>query len=66
MTYNSSIMPTHSCNPKAELLKSQGNELYQKGQYEAAQRKFTDAIREDPTNAIYYANRAASGLALKE
>lgn len=59
-------MPTQPCNPNAELLKSEGNELYQKGQFQAAQRKFTDAIKEDPTNAIYYANRAASGLALKE
>ncbi|KJA28580.1 hypothetical protein HYPSUDRAFT_62222 [Hypholoma sublateritium FD-334 SS-4] len=59
-------MPTQPCNSNAEFLKSQGNELYQKGQYQAAQRKFTDAIKEDPTNAIYYANRAASCLALKE
>jgi len=50
----------------AERLKAQGNELHQKGQYQAAYRKYTAAINEDPENAIYYANRAASSLASKQ
>ncbi|KAF8958005.1 hypothetical protein BDZ97DRAFT_1906614 [Flammula alnicola] len=57
---------TKSCNQNAERFKAQGNEFHQKGQYQAAYRKYTDAIKEDPTNAIYYANRAASSLGLKE
>jgi hypothetical protein len=53
-------------NQKAELLKAQGNELHQKAQYQAAYRKYTAAINEDGENAVYYANRAASSLALKQ
>lgn len=53
-------------NQKAEHLKAQGNELHQKGQYQAAYRKYTAAINEDGGNAVYYANRAASSLALKQ
>lgn len=55
-----------SSNSNAERLKAQGNEFHQKGQYQAAHRKYTEAIKEDPTNAIYYANRAASSLAMNE
>ncbi|KAF8913198.1 hypothetical protein CPB84DRAFT_526695 [Gymnopilus junonius] len=53
-------------NQNAERLKPQGNEFHQKGQYKAAYRKYTEAIKEDPKNAIYYANRAASSLIMKE
>ncbi|KJA23167.1 hypothetical protein HYPSUDRAFT_163391 [Hypholoma sublateritium FD-334 SS-4] len=59
-------MPPKPCYSNAERLKAQGNEFHQKGQYQAAHRKYTEAIKEDPTNAIYYANRAASSLAMNE
>jgi len=60
-------LPQKSCtNQNAERLKNQGNELHQKRQYRAAYRKYSEAIKEDPTNAIYYANRAATSLALNE
>lgn len=60
-------MPPKPCNsPNAERLKTQGNEFYQKGQYQAAHQKYTEAIKEDASNAIYYGNRAASCLAMKE
>ena len=55
-----------SSNSNAERLKAQGNEFHQKGQYQAAHHKYTEAIKEDPTNAIYYANRAACSLAMNE
>ncbi|KAH9474765.1 Small glutamine-rich tetratricopeptide repeat-containing protein 2 [Psilocybe cubensis] len=54
------------CNQHAEHLKTQGNELFQQGQYKPAHRKYTEAIKADPGNAIYYANRAACNLAMKE
>jgi Flp pilus assembly protein TadD len=53
-------------NENAERLKAQGNTLHVNGQYRAAYKKYTEAIREDPMNAVYWANRAASGLAMKE
>ena len=53
-------------NENAERLKAQGNTLHVKGQYRAAYKKYSEAIKEDPRNAVYWANRAASGLAMKE
>lgn len=53
-------------NQNAERLKSEGNAFHVKGQYRAAYKKYTEAIKEDPKNAVYYANRAASSLAVKE
>jgi len=57
-----------ACAPseRGEFLKAEGNELHQKGNFQAAYQKYTQAIKEDPKNAIYYANRAASSLALKQ
>jgi len=53
-------------NEHAEVLKKEGNDLHLKGQYKAAYRKYSEAIKIDSKNAIYYANRAASSLELKE
>ena len=53
-------------NQRAENLKNEGNSLFQKGQFKAAYRKYTDAIKEDGKNAIYFANRAACSLSMKE
>ena len=61
----SSYSPKAS-NENAERLKAQGNALHVRGQYRAAYQKYSEAIREDPMNAVYWANRAASGLAMKE
>ncbi|PPQ92548.1 hypothetical protein CVT25_010381 [Psilocybe cyanescens] len=55
-----------SCNRNAEDLKTQGNELFHQKQYQPAHRKYTEAIKADPANAVYYANRAACSLASKE
>jgi Flp pilus assembly protein TadD len=51
---------------EAERLKALGNKLYQKGEYEPARHKFTQAIEKDPTNGTLYANRAAALLGTKE
>ena len=53
-------------NENAERLKAQGNALHVKGLYRAAYKKYSEAIKVDPMNAVYWANRAASGLAMKE
>ncbi|KAF8240805.1 hypothetical protein L208DRAFT_1230511, partial [Tricholoma matsutake] len=34
--------------------------------YRAAHKKYSEAIKEDSTNAVLWANRAASGLGMKE
>ena len=49
-----------------ELLKAEGNALHTKGQYKQAYQKYTEAIALNGNNAVLYANRAASSLALKE
>lgn len=50
----------------SELLKAEGNALHSEGQYKQAYQKYTEAIALDEDNAVLYANRAASSLALKE
>ncbi|KAJ7109813.1 hypothetical protein C8R44DRAFT_263390 [Mycena epipterygia] len=51
---------------RAQRLKLQGNELHEKGEHQAAYEKYSEAIEEDPNNAILYANRSASSLSMKE
>lgn len=51
---------------EAERLKALGNELYQRGEYDAACHRYTEAIKKNPENAVLYANRAAVYLATKE
>lgn len=55
--------PVHTENQSAKL-KARGNELYVKGQYEAALRCYDAACCIDPKNAIYLGNRAAARLML--
>ncbi|KAF9532005.1 hypothetical protein CPB83DRAFT_760449 [Crepidotus variabilis] len=53
-------------NQRAESLKAEGNALFQAGEWRPAYHKYSDAIKEDPKNAVYYANRSACSLSLKE
>ena len=46
--------------------KEEGNALFSGGKYKEAYDKFTAAIREDDSNAIFHANRAACCLHLKK
>ncbi|RDB28672.1 Small glutamine-rich tetratricopeptide repeat-containing protein beta [Hypsizygus marmoreus] len=58
---------TSTCsNANAERLKALGNTFHVKGQYKQAYQKYSEAIKEDPKNAILFANRAASALGMKQ
>eukprot|EP01100_Stratorugosa_tubuloviscum_P003677 TRINITY_DN1895_c3_g1_i1.p1 TRINITY_DN1895_c3_g1~~TRINITY_DN1895_c3_g1_i1.p1 ORF type:complete len:405 (-),score=232.35 TRINITY_DN1895_c3_g1_i1:59-1273(-) len=45
---------------KAEQLKLEGNQLLTSKEYQQAISKYTEAIKYNPENAIYYCNRAAA------
>eukprot|EP00668_Euglena_longa_P002287 GGOE01002637.1.p1 GENE.GGOE01002637.1~~GGOE01002637.1.p1 ORF type:complete len:460 (+),score=84.62 GGOE01002637.1:119-1498(+) len=49
---------------KAEKLKEAGNQLYRMGKYAAALNRYSEAIRLQPAEATFYANRAAAQLML--
>lgn len=51
---------------EAETLKAEGNALYTQGDHNGAIKKYTAAINIASDNAILFANRAASRLALKQ
>lgn len=51
---------------KAEALKLEGNKAVASKNYALAITKYTEAIEVLPTNAIYYANRAAAHSSLKQ
>jgi len=52
-------------NSKAAQLKEEGNKFFVQQEHSAAYAKYTEAIAEDATNAVLYANRAACSLAMK-
>lgn len=47
------------------LLKTEGDTFYFRKDYRRAAQKYTEAIKEDDSNAILYANRAACYLPMK-
>lgn len=51
---------------EADKLKAEGNALLKSGDHSAAVKAYTSAIELDGTNAIYYSNRAAAKMHLKE
>ena len=51
---------------RAEQLKADGNDLYVRGDHLAARSKYTQAIMLDGDNAVLYANRAATYIALQQ
>lgn len=50
---------------KAETLKLEGNKAMASKDFELAIKKYSDAIEVLPTNAVYYANRAAAHSSMK-
>jgi hypothetical protein len=53
-------------NSKAAQLKDEGNKSFSQKDYVQAFVKYSDAIAEDATNAVLFANRAACSLAMKK
>jgi len=51
---------TTEAKAKADALKQTGNSQMSKKDYAAAISAYTEAIALDPTNAVYYSNRAAA------
>ena len=49
----------------AEEYKTMGNEMIKQKNYQEAVKFYSNAIRKDPTNHIYYANRAAAYIELE-
>ena len=52
--------PTKDDKAEAEKLKAKGNQFMSSKQYDAAISAYDEAIARDPTNAVYYSNRAAA------
>lgn len=59
-TPTSSLGPTAEEKAEAEKLKLSGNTQMSAKQYDDAIESYTKAIKLDPTNAVYYSNRAAA------
>lgn len=58
--------PSAQDKTKAEQLKAEGNALISARQYSTAIEKYSQAISLDPSNAVYYSNRAAAWGAMGE
>lgn len=56
------VTVTDEQKSQAEAKKAEGNALLGQTNYPAAVDKYTQAIRINPNNAIYYANRAAGNM----
>eukprot|EP00877_Chromochloris_zofingiensis_P003028 jgi/Chrzof1/12726/Cz07g05110.t1 len=52
------MAPTPGQRKAAEALRSEGNQLFAKGKYQAAIDRYTEAITLDPSSAVLYVNRA--------
>jgi small glutamine-rich tetratricopeptide repeat-containing protein alpha len=57
---------TAATKAAAEAAKNEGNALLGKGDHTGAVAKYSEAIRLNPAHAIYYANRAAAHVNLKQ
>ncbi|KAJ9090963.1 hypothetical protein QFC20_007774 [Naganishia adeliensis] len=58
--------PSAADKQRAESLKAAGNALISAKQYSTAIEKYSQAIALDPSNAVYYSNRAAAWGAMGE
>ena len=62
---NDNRIITEDDKKEAERLKGEGNKLLGKKQYAQAIEKYTEAIKRNPQNAVYFSNRAAAQTYLK-
>ncbi|KAH9476040.1 Small glutamine-rich tetratricopeptide repeat-containing protein 2 [Psilocybe cubensis] len=51
---------------KAEVFKDQGNEALKNGQWQKAVDSYTEALKIDSNNAVYFSNRSAALLSLED
>jgi len=65
LTLSSEEMSAEQRKTAAEKHKITGNEEFARAHYQAACNAYTEAIEADPTNAIYYANRAFCHIKLE-
>jgi small glutamine-rich tetratricopeptide repeat-containing protein alpha len=61
----SDVVVDEKAKAQAEQLKSEGNKMLTDGQHEAAAKLYSQAIQLNPKNHIYYANRAAAYVNLR-
>lgn len=59
-------MASDDTKARVEQLKVEGNAFHSQGDYAQARSKYSDAIKLDDGNAVLYANRAATYIALKQ
>lgn len=50
----------------AAAAKTRGNEAFTKGEFQKAVEEFTEAIKQDPTDGIFYSNRSGAFASLKQ
>lgn len=50
----------------AEEYKNQGNECLKRGEYEKASLLYTEAIKQDDSNAVYFSNRAQAAIKMEQ
>ena len=51
---------------QALAAKSRGNDAFTKGDFPTAVKEFTEAIAQDPTDAVFYSNRSGAYASLKQ
>lgn len=51
---------------KGAEAKERGNEAFKAGDFPKAIAEYSEAIKRDPVNAVYYANRAAAKIKLMD
>jgi stress-induced-phosphoprotein 1 len=66
VTFCSSAPAALSFLLQAAAAKARGNDAFVKGDFAAAVTAFTEAIEQDPTDAVFYSNRSGAYASLKQ
>lgn len=56
----------HYSPPQALAAKTRGNDAFTKGDFAKAVDEFSEAIAQDPTDAVFYSNRSGAYASLKQ